>query len=271
MKHLIISYGAKQCGKSTSLAAMYGYYLTSLGVIPNANFDEKGRMSVIYNQDTNEGVYFDVDDNTESMLDFRKKHVWPHIKHASFADALKDSIVKLFGIKRHLIYGTDDDKNTITHIQWDKVLPILSQERQVKNSHKAGSNLTIRELCQVFGTDLCRTIDENCHLRSAVNQLVLDSPIIGFIADGRFENEFRYFDTKEAKQLLNGTKIWRVKYIRNSSPDNLPGEQGIPEVNNSEYDLCIDNTNMTTIEKNEIFINFFIDNRVLQKSNVERS
>lgn len=269
MKHLIISYAAKQAGKTTSATAVYGYYLASLGVIPNANIDPNGRMSVIYNKKTNEGIYFDIDDDSPEMIDFKSKNVWPHIKHASFADALKESIIKLFGIERKLIYGTDDDKNISTHIKWTDVWAFLSEARQTSLKKKWLSNnqtpvyLSIRELCQVFGTDICREVDQNCHLRSAVKQLLLDNPTIGYIPDGRFENEFFYFDTPEAKKLLGDTKVWRIKYTRNSSPDNPPGEQGLPEVPEDKYDLVIDNRNTSVLEKNDILINFLIKNDVL--------
>lgn len=276
MKHLIISYAAKQAGKTTSATAVYGYYLASLGVIPNANIDPNGRMSVIYNKKTSEGIYFDIDDDSPEMIDFKSKNVWPHIKHSSFADALKESIIKLFGVERKLIYGTDDDKNTSTHIKWTDVWAFLSEARQTSLKKKWLSNnqtptyLTIREMCQVFGTDICREVDQNCHLRSGVKQLLLDKPTIGYIADGRFENEFFYFDTPEAKKLLGGTKVWRIKYTRNSSADNPPGEQGLPDVPEDRYDLVIDNRNMSVLEKNEILINFLIKNDVLSAKAVAK-
>lgn len=271
MKHLIITYAAKQAGKTTTATAIYGYYLTSLGVTPNAHFDDNGRMSIVYNKKTNEGIYYDIDDNSPEMIEFNKKNVWGHVKHESFATALKDSIIALFGIKRKYIYGTDEDKNRMTHIKWDDVFPMLSQERAMRNEHKSGTNLTIRELCQVFGTDMCRVIDEDCHLRSAVNKLIEYGSDISLIPDGRFSNEFFYFDKPDAKQLLGDTKVWRIKLLRNSHPDNPPGEQGLPEVGESLYDLVVDNRNISVLEKNEIIINFLIDKGVLSKSSVERT
>ena len=192
MKNLICTYGAAQSGKTTSCTAFYGYYLTSLGIIPNANFDESGKMSVIYNKKTNEGSYFDIDDDSPSMIEFKQKNIWPHIKHVSFADALKESIIKLFGVKRELIYGSNDDKNTLTNIKWDNVWKFLSHDRREKIKGKymvlPCQYLTIRELCQVFGTDICRALDSDCHLKSAVNALAIDKPSIGFCPDGRFDN-----------------------------------------------------------------------------------
>lgn len=271
MKHLIITYAAKQAGKTTTATAIYGYYLTSLGVTPNAHFDDSGRMSIVYNKKTNEGIYYDIDDNSPEMIDFNKKNVWGHVKHESFATALKDSIVALFGVKREHIYGTDDDKNRSTHIEWKNVLPFLSETRREKNKHKSGTYLTIRELCQVFGTDICRCIDEDCHLRSAVNKLIEYGSDISLIPDGRFDNEFFYFDKPEAKQLLGDTKVWRIKLLRNSHPDNPPGEQGLPEVDENLYDLVVDNRNIGVLEKNEIIINFLIDRGVLSRASVERT
>lgn len=268
MKHLIVTYGAKQSGKTTSMTAFYGYYLTGLGVFPNVNIDPSGKMSVIYNKKTNEGIYFDVDDVSPAMLAFKADNIWAHIKHASFADALKESIVALFGVQRSHIYGTDEDKNRATPVKWDNALPFLSEERYDKNKHKSGTFLTIRELCQVFGTDICRELYQNCHLRSAVDKLAADNTNIGFIADGRFDNEFFYFDTDEAKELLGDTRVWRVKYTRNAHPDNPPGEQGLIEVDESLYDLVIDNKDLTTLQKNEIFINFFINKGVLPHTGV---
>lgn len=270
MKHLIITYGAKQSGKTTSATAIYGYYLTSLGIIPNAHFDDDGRMSVVYNKKTNEGIYYDIDDNSPEMVDFNRKNVWGHIKHESFATALKDSIVSLFGIKREYIYGTDEDKNRVTHIKWNYVLPLLSERRYEKNEYKMGTYLTIRELCQVFGTDMCRAIDEDCHLRSAVNKLIQESADICLIPDGRFSNEFFYFDKPEAKELLGDTKVWRIKYTRNSAPDNPPGEQGLPEVDESLYDLVVDNIDISVLEKNDLVINFFIEKGVFSKTGVSK-
>ena len=277
MKHIIISYAAKQAGKTTSATALYGYYLTSLGIIPNCHFDPSGRMSVVYNKKTNEGIIYDIDDNSPEMVDFNSKNVWGYVKHESFATALKDSIVSLFGIKREYIYGTDEDKNRATHIKWSDVWNLLSEDRQrsierkwlgeIRNFPKF---LTIRELCQVFGTDMCRVIDEDCHLRSAVNKLISGTQTIGLILDGRFDNEFFYFDKPEAKELLGDTKVWRVKYTRNSSPDNPPGEQGLPEVDESLYDLVIDNRKMDVLKKNEIFIDFFIKAGVLSKTGVSK-
>lgn len=280
MDHLIISYSAKQAGKTTSCTAFYGYYLTQLGVIPNANIDPNGKMSVVYNRNTNEGIYFDIDDDSPEMVEFKRRNVWQHIKHSSFADALKNSIVSLFSIDKKLIYGTDEDKNTLTHIRWADAFKLMSPERVAKiQSHhrtfeglglKPPEFLTIRELCQVFGTDICRTLDLKCHLRSAVSTLLTDNPTVGYIPDGRFENEFEYFDSEEAKKLLGKTKVWRIKYTRNSSVDNPPGEQGLPEIDNSRYDLVINNSNgMSVLEKNAIFIDFFIKQGVLSSGSIE--
>ena len=51
--HIILLCGGKQSGKTTSATAIYGYHLTQVGAIPNAQIDDSGRMSVIYDKEKN--------------------------------------------------------------------------------------------------------------------------------------------------------------------------------------------------------------------------
>lgn len=281
MKHLIVSFGAKQSGKTSSATAFYGYLLTSLGIFPSVTFDASGKMYIIYDKKSNEGIHFDIDDVSPEMIKFKEKNIWGHIKHVSFADALKESIIRLFGVKREHIYGTDEDKNRLTNVKWANVWAFLSEERKRSLEDfwlrcsglgiKISECLTIRELCQVFGTDICRIIDHYCHVRSAIDKLIIDDPEYGYIPDGRFDNEFEYFELPETKEMLGDTRVWRVKYTRNSALNNPPGEQGLPEIDESRYDLVIDNKNLTVLEKNEIFINFFIEKGVLPTAGITKS
>lgn len=267
MKHLIIIGGTKQSGKTTSAAALYGYYLTSKGIIPNFSFDPSGRMSVVYNKKTNEGIYFDIDDNSPEMLTFKEKNVWPHIKHVGFADALKDSVCKLFSIPRELIYGTDAQKNTLTKIKWTDIKAFLPEYKKTEENY-AKIYLSVRELMEIFGTDVCRTFDYNCHIESGYKSLLRDNPDIGIICDMRFDNEFEYFD--KIKEENPEFKIWFVKLKRQPFKSTSTSEQGLPGIDDSRYDLIISNENIGIDKKNEIIINFFIKQGVLSKTGVEK-
>ena len=138
MKHVILFVGSLQSGKTTSAAAIYGYHLTQLGLIPNCSFDENGRMSIIYDKNTNTGIYLDIDTEDQQIIDFMKQNFWGHVRHFSFATQLKESIINLFSIDRKALYGSNDDKNKETHLLWDNVLPMLSPERYDQLKHNSG-------------------------------------------------------------------------------------------------------------------------------------
>jgi len=268
MKHVILFVGSLQSGKTTSAAAIYGYHLTQLGLIPNCSFDEDGKMSIIYNKNTNEGIYLDIDTEDPNILKFMKDNFWGRVKHFSFATELKDAIIKLFSIDRKCLYGTNEDKNKETHILWDNVFPLLSESRRKDLSKNAGKKMTGRHLMQIFGTDICRTIDEACHIRSAFTSALGFNPEIAIFPDGRFEDEFEYFDN--LKRTQSNFKVWTIKLKRMKFKSNDPMEQGAPGIPDSRYDLVIDNENMSIIDKNEKLINFLIKNNVLSTTNVER-
>lgn len=268
MKHVILFVGSLQSGKTTSAAAIYGYYLTQLGLIPNCSFDEDGRMSIVYNKNTNEGIHLDIDTEDQTILKFMEDYFWGQIKHFSFATQLKDSIIKLFSIDRKCLYGTNEDKNKETHILWDNVLPLVSPKRRKDLSKYSGTKMTGRHLMQIFGTDICRAIDESCHIRSAFSSAKQVNPDIAIFPDGRFEDEFTFFD--DMKKSQNDFKVWTIKLKRMKFKTNDPMEQGAPGIPDSRYDLVIDNENMSIIDKNEKLINFLIKNNVLSTTTVER-
>lgn len=260
MKNLIVLFGAKQSGKTTSANAIYGLHLVNKGILPNINFDTDGRMTVVYDKSTNNGIEFNIDSDEEHMLRFFKQNVWAHVKHSSFADALKNSCSQLFGIPLKLMFGTNEDKETKTHIQWESLHKLLPQ-----HAHKTGP-MSVRELLEVFGTDICREFDENCHVASAEYSLHLANPTIGIIPDGRFANEFEHFEKKRD----NGNDyIHLIKLTRNPHKSSAKSENGLSSISDDRYNLVIDNQDITVNEKNAILIDYLVNNGVLSNSGVE--
>ena len=268
MKHVILFVGSLQSGKTTSASAIYGYHLTQLGLIPNCSFDEYGKMSIIYDKNTNAGIYLDIDTNDNNIIKFMEDNFWQHVRHFSFASNFKDSLSKIFSIDRNMLYGSNEDKNKETHIPWDNMLPLLSKKRYEELKIHAGKKMTGRQLMQVFGTDICRQIDEPCHIRSTFNFAQSVNPDIAIFPDGRFEDEFEFFENLRNTQ--NEYKVWLIKLKRMKFKSNDPMEQGAAGIDESRYDLVIDNENLPIVEKNEILINFLLKNNVLSSTNIER-
>ena len=268
MKHVILFVGSLQSGKTTSAAAIDGYHLTHLGHVPNCSFDENGRMSIIYDKANNTGIYLDIDTENEQIIDFMRQHFWANVRHFSFATQFKDALSKIFSIDRNCFYGTNDQKNQETHIEWNNILPLLSPKRFEELKHNAGKKVTGRQLMQVFGTDICRAIDEPCHIRAAFQAAKEADPDIAIFPDGRFEDEVEFFDNLKKSQ--SEYKVWLIKLKRMKFKSNDPMEQGAAGIPDSRYDLVIDNENMTTLEKNEKLVNFLVKRGVLSPTNIER-
>lgn len=261
----IIFYGRKQSGKSTAASAIYAYYLTQNGIIPNATLLDDGTIRIIYSEENKTGFDFKIDNIEQDNLMFVSEYFWPYVYHASFADNLKLSVNKLFGIDLNLMNGSDEDKNQLTHIKWSGFIKLSSDTKKYAKAKGIDpeSFMTIREVLQRFGTDICRTIDEDVHLKNAWNELQNADPIIGIIPDGRFENEFTFFD-----QFKNDNEIYRIKFTRDISGQDIPGEQALPGIPDDQYDLVVDNQNISVHEKNQIVVDYLINAGVLNKKDI---
>jgi len=66
----------------------------------------------------------------------------------ALADPIKDFASNALGIDRKLLYGTDDDKNTLTDYDWEK-MPF---------PHNKTGKMSIRHIIQIVGTELGRDV-----------------------------------------------------------------------------------------------------------------
>lgn len=271
---LVLLCGGKTSGKTSAATAIYGYHLTSVGAIPNASIDELGKMSIVYNKEENTGIYFDIDDKSPELLNWREKYINHYVNHVGFADELKLSAANLFGLDYNKLIGTNEEKNEACHILWGNMLKLLSGpiKKQVKEiyfptvSEKDFSQtlMTNRQFMEVYGTFICRTIYEICHINSAYNKLKIFNPQIGIITDCRFQNEFEFFEK------LHSEEVYKIKLKRNSADKSIAvSETGLMDVSDDRFDLVVDNENMTMAEKNNIIIDFLISKGALSKEGVQ--
>lgn len=252
VRRIIAFAGAKQSGKNAAAnfcgaTLLYSYY-----------FIDGFRLA-------HEGLYVTrnskeelVDLNTVAP-DFLKVYHW--------ADELKITISRLFNIDINLLYGTDSDKDTKTPYKWEdmpgvvtnqkmygylmkgakKKIDLLGKEYGVSPPnimfHEPG-NMTIREILQYFGTDVCRSIYNNCWVSSLESRIKSETPAVALIADTRFDNEL--FAVKEWGGLC-------IKMDRKTKEDSHVSENGIREF--SDWDAVIKNQNTNTIpEMHKLFL-----------------
>lgn len=164
----------------------------------------------------------------------------------SFAEFLKQIAVDLFGIEDYKVYGTNDQKNELTHIKWCN-LPLsefkidgLKADLNCKNEEY----MTGREFLQVFGTQICRRIFSDCWAYNTLQRIKKDNLKYALISDARFPNELEVF--KDHNPLI-------IRLTRNPFPDDIhESEIALDNYDFDKYNtsyifnhgLCIDRKNI---------------------------
>lgn len=108
-----------------------------------------------------------------------------HIAH--FADVLKEACHLVFGIDRNLLFGTDEDKNTVTHIKW----PYRDMSGVWSESIDNEKYMTVREVLQFVGTELFRNQIRSSVWTESVFRRKYDADLV-IVADCRFRDEAKY-------------------------------------------------------------------------------
>ena len=244
MSNIIAFAGAKQSGKTTSVNFLHGHEMKSHGFIKKFFVDVDGRLVVnaIYLDDNDKefesmGV-FDVFQESKTFVDYAASTFWPFVKAYNFADPLKRMCMGLFGLDREQCYGTDEEKNSLTSIQWDNV----SHDGQ--RGLDPDGYMTAREFMQYFGTNICRKAKNNVWVDLCINQIKEENPNLALIGDCRFKNEI------DVIQAAGGKVIYFTRNSENSDGHDSEKASEYKE----HYDCIIDNTNIDIGEQNKLVL-----------------
>jgi len=111
-------------------------------------------------------------------------------KITAFAEVLKDAAITVLGLDRDLVYGTNEDKETPTRVLWDTFpLSIRFKYRETWYMPLRSGPMTIRDVLQVMGTDIFRTMfDFNVWANAPFNRDWGNLDVV-IISDCRFPNE----------------------------------------------------------------------------------
>lgn len=156
----------------------------------------------------------------------------------NFADPLKDLCINILGLEYRQCYGNDADKNELVDCYWDD------------------KQLTAREVMQIVGTDMFRAMQHNVWSSATIRRIQQQKADVSLIADCRFPNEV------EAVKKAGGMVI---KLNRNLYDSDHKSEKAL-DVNmydQSNFDLVIDNQDLSIRDKNEIIHNFLIERRII--------
>ena len=202
--------------------------------------DEEGNLVVNATQlDENgnevEGLgILDIERKDNEFMSYADASIWPYVKPFSFADPLKIIAMQLFGLTEAQCYGTDNQKNTTTSINWED-LPNSSPNK------KEGA-MTAREFLQYFGTDVCRKMKSTIWVDSCINRIYASGTDLAIVPDIRFPNEV------EAIQKAGGKVI---RLTRKPHKDSHASEIALDgEEANNTFDYILDNAKLSMDETN---------------------
>jgi len=230
--------------------------------------DTNGKLRVPF-KDEDGSIFFDIFDLeayhfSQEMELFLAKNVWPYMKLYSFADPLKEFCVNVFGLKPEQMWGTQEQKQSLTELRWEDMPNVITQSeirqyeifetsngRSITDEideymewlgqivHEAGY-MTAREVLQYFGTNMCRKMKPDCWVHATINKIQHEQSLMAVITDVRFPDEVRGI------QQVGGKVI---RFLRN--PENQQHESETALDGYDSFDEIIDNSEMNVVEQNQ--------------------
>jgi len=259
MTKILVLAGRKQSGKSTAAKFVLGYYITQLqrkgiSYLPNKFTIDETNGDLVISTPINPSLIDQIerwhildlktdDYDTQTWL---SDCVYPHIKIYSFADMLKAVLSIVFGIPDELMNGTDKDKMTPTHIKWKNFGSFLPSKTisDLKALNQYDKAMTVRDVMQFFGTNVCRKIYDPCWIESCYKRIEMEQPEIAVIDDCRFRSEVMASKKKNARI---------VKLCRKVDNDKHKSETEIDKMHHNNFDLIIP-AEATIKEKNQLIL-----------------
>lgn len=259
--------GKKGSGKSTLSNFMHGHQMLVHDIINKYSLSENGELIVnCTTTDINGKVIqdlgiLDLNQKNEMFYDYASNRIWPYIKGYSFADALKEICISLFGIKHEQVYGTDAQKNEIVpHLLWENMVGVYTNKKMYDLSiesnpeletiisyHPAGA-MTAREFMQFFGTNICRKIYSQVWIQATLNLIKEENSPISIITDCRFKNEADAVKAAGGKLVYLTRSPYQDSHI---SENDLDGYQG--------FDATINNNKLSIGESCDDFLQLLCD------------
>ena len=172
--------GKKQSGKNTCCNFLQMLKFHEYGVCKNASLNEQGQILVsdLFGEKVSGSDWIPL---TEEYVDISQLlESFRPCKIYAFADVLKEFAVDVLGLEYNQVYGTNEEKNSPTHLLWENM--------------PTGNNkgpMTGREVLQYFGSDICRKMYENIWFDACIRRIRKDDPELALISDVRFANEIQ--------------------------------------------------------------------------------
>lgn len=257
--------GKKGSGKNTTVNYLHGRTLKRNNVVPYYAMSEEGKLIIPLPVDDGEVVdtIIDIESNNPEMGQFLSEFLWADIKQYSFADKLKwDICIGILGLAVEQCFGTDDQKNSLTHLFWENMPGVTVVEPPDMDTVKTKSGrlgeyykivndnliyhppgqMTAREVMQFVGTGIFREMYSDVWVDSTLRQIKEEGSALAVISDGRFPNEIL------GVKAVGGINL---RLTRKIADDTHESEVSLDpdKFDWANFDFVIDNQNMTIDEQ----------------------
>lgn len=268
-KNVIAFAGHKESGKDSATRFVYGMSMLKAGVIEEFQIGERGELFVpvsIKDEQPEEQMFgeFKIDPYLDPDLAiYLATVIWPHARKIALADPLKEFAMDYLGLPANLLWGTNEDKETVTTYKKSK-LPLYTafdlfyhngSNTEVMMDLENEPFLTIREVLQLVGTELFRKIDPEYWLNKNRELIKEDSSKLVIVSDVRFENEI-------VGLRKDGVIVIYLTRNIHGNKDGHSSEKDVDKLRNLA-DFCIDNDKLTIEETHEILEKFLVDKGIL--------
>lgn len=185
-------------------------------------------------------------------------------KTFSFATPLKRFCVDVMGLKKEQMYGTEQQKNSLTRYKWEDMPHVITDQGLdlygdlqdmesgfchpypdlVKLKWHPPGFMTAREILQEVGTGIFRRMYGPIWAEALIREIEAWDGQYAFVDDMRFPDEFEAVEQKGGKC---------VRLTRNvNGPDEHPSERMLDadKFNHSRFHLILDNQKLTIDEQN---------------------
>ncbi len=175
---------------------------------------------------------------------------------------MKEFCQHVLGLSEGQVWGSNDEKNSLTHLRWDDV-PTEVFDGVTKGGNKKfkRGQMTGRAVLEYFGSELCRKMYPNVWADALVRGIKTLSPEYALVSDVRFINE------AEAIQAAGGKVIRLTRTTPEAAKNNHVSNIDLDSYDN--FDFVLDNQDLSMKECHEKLIEKLVEWDFLKLEAVE--
>jgi hypothetical protein len=228
--------GKKQSGKTTSGNFIASIFIANLGIAQKVHINSEGQIVVsdLFGNESYAGVLDITKPTNDFLIEQAINTLSPHLQLYSFADPLKKDIcIDILGLTWDQCYGSDQDKNSLTSLEWNQMPGYTGNLKGF---------MTAREVMEYVGTGIFRKIKINSWVDGTINKILKEKPRLAIITDCRFPNEVEAIHSHQGKVI----RLSRSKYSSESESESILDEKTYDW---SKFDFIIYNDTMTIYDQ----------------------